>query len=156
MARTLALDIGDKRIGVAVCDDLGQLARPLATITRASRREDFERIAQWVAEFKVERVIAGYPRSLAGGEGPQARRVRRYAEALAAALAVPVELWDERYTTVEAAHRLFEAGRRKPRRCNQRDRGQLDAAAAAVILQDYLDARRARVRQDETDNTEDE
>ena len=151
MARTLALDIGDRRIGVAVCDELGQLARPLATITRASKREDFERVAQWVTELKVERVVAGYPRSLAGDEGPQARRVRRYAEALAAALTVPVELWDERYTTVEAEQRLLDAGRRK-----ERDRGQLDAAAAAIILQDYLDARRARVRQDETDNTEDE
>jgi len=150
VARLLALDIGDKRIGVAVCDDLGQLARPLATITRASKREDFERVAQWVSELQVERVIAGYPRSLAGDEGPQARRVRRYAQALAATLTVPVELWDERYTTVEATQRLFDAGRRRPR-----DRGQLDAAAAAVILQDYLDARRAHV-QDETTNTEDE
>ena len=137
MARILALDIGDRRIGVAVCDDLGQLARPLTTITRASKREDFERVARWVTEYKAERVIAGYPRSLSGDEGPQALRVRRYAQALAATLRVPVELWDEQYTTVEAAQRLFDAGRRRPR-----DRGQLDAAAAAVILQDYLDAHR--------------
>ena len=149
MARTLALDIGDRRIGVAVCDELGQLARPLATITRASKREDFERVARLVADLQVERVIAGYPRNLRGEAGPQARRVRRYAQALAAALTVPVELWDERYTTVEATQRLLDAGRR-----TERDRGQLDAAAA-VILQDYLDARRAHV-QDETTNTEDE
>ena len=139
MAHTLALDIGDRRIGVAVCDELGQLARPLATITRASKREDFERVARLVAELQVERVIAGYPRSLAGEAGPQARRVRRYAQALAAALTVPVELWDERYTTVEAAERLRESSRRRPR-----DRGQLDAAAATVILQDYLDAHSAQ------------
>jgi putative Holliday junction resolvase len=139
MGRTLALDIGEKRIGVAVSDELGLLAWPLTTITRASKREDFERIAQLVAEQKAERVVSGYPRSLSGQAGSQAQRVRRYVEALAATLTVPVELWDERYTTVEAAERLREARPgHKPR-----DRGQLDAAAAAVILQDYLDARRA-------------
>jgi putative Holliday junction resolvase len=83
--------------------------------------------------------VAGYPRSLSGGEGPQAQRVRRYVEALAAVLPVPIELWDERLTTVEAEGRLLDAGRRTLR---ARDRGRLDAAAAAVILQDYLDAHR--------------
>lgn len=137
MARILALDIGEKRIGVAVSDETGTLARPLAAIVRASKREDFERIARLVAEQKAGRVIAGYPRSLSGDEGPQAQRVRRYVEALAATLLVPVELQDERYTTVEAQERLHVAGRRRPR-----DRGQLDAAAAAIILQDYMDAHR--------------
>jgi putative Holliday junction resolvase len=135
VARTLALDIGEKRIGVAVGDETGTLARPLTTIARASKRQDFERIARLVTEQSAERVIAGYPRSLSGDEGPQAQRVRRYVEALAITLRVPVELWDERYTTVEAKERLHEAKRRRPR-----DRGQLDAAAAAIILQDYLDA----------------
>ena len=135
MARTLALDIGEKRIGVAVGDETGTLARPLTTIVRASKRQDFERVARLVTEQSAERVIAGYPRSLSGDEGPQAQRVRRYVEALAITLRVPVELWDERYTTVEATERLHEAKRRRPR-----DRGQLDAAAAAIILQDYLDA----------------
>lgn len=138
MGRLLALDIGEKRIGVAVCDESGTLARPLTTIRRASKREDFERIARLAEEYQAERIIAGYPRSLSGDEGPQARRVRRYVEALAAALPVPVELWDERYTTVEASERLLEA---KPGRRSPRDRGQLDAAAAAIILQGYLDAR---------------
>ncbi len=135
MGRTLALDIGEKRIGVAVGDETGTLARPLTTITRASKRQDFERIAKLAAEHSAERVIAGYPRSLSGDEGPQAQRVRRYVEALAATLPVPVELWDERFSTVEATDRLHEAKRRR-----FRDRGQLDAAAAAIILQDYLDA----------------
>ena len=141
MGRTLALDVGEKRIGVAVSDETGVLARPLTTITRASKREDFDRIARLVAEQQAERVVAGYPRSLSGDEGPQAQRVRRYVESLAAVLSVPVELWDERYTTVEAEERLREA---RPRRAGRRprDRSQLDAAAAAIILQDYLDARR--------------
>jgi putative Holliday junction resolvase len=138
MARTLALDIGEKRIGVAVGDETGTLAHPLTAITRASKRQDFERIARLVIEQRAERVVAGYPRSLSGDEGPQAQRVRRYVEALAAALPVLVELWDERYTTVEATERLHEAERRRPR-----DRGQLDASAAAIILQDYLDTHRS-------------
>jgi putative Holliday junction resolvase len=139
MGRMLALDIGEKRIGVAVSDETETLARPLTTIMRASRREDAEHIARLVTEQSAVRLIAGYPRSLSGDEGPQAQRVRRYVQALAAALPVPVELWDERYTTVEASERLLEAkpGRRKTRR------GQLDAAAAAIILQDYLDAHRS-------------
>jgi putative Holliday junction resolvase len=134
----LALDIGDRRIGVAVSDETGTLARPLTTIRRASRREDFERIARLAAEQGVCRVIAGYPRSLSGDEGPQAQRVRQYVQALAVTLPMWVELWDERYTTVEAAQRLMDSKRRRPR-----DRGQLDAAAAAILLQDYLDAHRA-------------
>ena len=157
MGRILALDIGDKRIGVAVSDELGLLARPLLTITRASKREDLERVTRLVTGHQAEHVVAGYPRSLSGDEGPQAQRVRRYVEALAAVLPVPIELWDERLTTVEAQRRLLDAGRRKPR-----DRGQLDAAAAAVILQDYLDAHRPpvldegplRVTQDKIRNTE--
>jgi putative Holliday junction resolvase len=155
MGRILALDVGERRIGVAVCDETGTLAWPLTTITRASKREDFERIGRLVGEQKAERVIAGYPSSLSGDEGPQARRIRHYVETLAATLPVPVELWDERYTTVEAAERLREADRRKPR-----DRGQLDATAAAIILQRYLEAQRlspadeSRTTQDETQNTE--
>jgi putative pre-16S rRNA nuclease len=137
MGRILALDVGEKRIGVAVSDETATLARPLTTITRASRREDFGRIAQLTAEQGAERVVAGYPLSLSGLEGPQAQRVRRYVEALAQGLSVPVEMWDERYTTVAATERLRDAS---PRR--RRDRGQLDAAAAAVLLQDYLDAHR--------------
>jgi putative Holliday junction resolvase len=148
MARTLALDIGEKRIGVAVGDETGTLARPLTTIKRASKREDFERIARLVKEQSAGRVVAGYPKSLSGEEGPQAQRVRRYVETLAATLPVPVELWDERYTTVEATERLHEAKRRRPR-----DRGQLDAAAAAIILQNYLDAHRP-LRADERRATE--
>jgi putative Holliday junction resolvase len=157
MRRILALDVGEKRIGVAVSEETETLARPLTTIMRASRREDFRRIAQLVTEQGAGRVVAGYPRSLGGTEGPQAQRVRRYVEALAATLPVPVELWDERYTTAEAMARLCDVNRRRPR-----DRGRLDAAAAAVLLQDYLDAHRqphaalpqGRVTQDRMRNTE--
>ena len=155
MGRILALDVGEKRIGVAVSDETATLARPLTTITRASKREDFGRIARLAVEQGAERIVAGYPRSLSGAEGPQAQRVRRYVEALARGLSVPVEMWDERYTTVVASERLRDA---RPRQ--RRDRGQLDAAAAAVLLQDYIDARRLtlmdseRLTKDEIRNTE--
>lgn len=137
MKRLLALDVGDKRIGVAISDESNLLARPLTTIVRASRREDFTAIAGLIAQYDAERLIVGLPRTLRGEEGPQAQRVRRYIEALSAAIAAPVSFQDERYTSAEAEDRLAET-RRKRRRP-----GDVDAAAAAIILQDYLNQRRA-------------
>jgi putative Holliday junction resolvase len=142
MARLLALDLGERRIGVAVSDPTRTLARPLTVIVRASRQTDFDAIAQLVNDYQVERVIVGLPLSLDGSEGPQARQVRRYAERLAQALTVPIELWDERYSTVTAAEVLRAKGKRRRRRGNrQQERGKLDATAAAVFLQTYLDDR---------------
>jgi putative Holliday junction resolvase len=134
VARLLALDVGERRIGVAVSDPTGTVARPLTAIARASRQTDFEAIAQLVGAYEVERVVVGLPLSLNGTEGPQARQTRRYAERLAGVLPVSVELWDERYSTVTAAEIL--RGRRRRRHT----RGDVDATAAAVFLQSYLDA----------------
>jgi len=131
MPRLLALDIGEKRIGVALSDESQLLARPLTAIRRAAKRADFEKIGKLIAEHGVERVIAGLPRTRRGEEGLQARRVRRYVEALAAAIGVPIVYQDERYTSLEAEDRLDVT--RKPR-----SKGDIDAAAAAIILQDYL------------------
>jgi putative Holliday junction resolvase len=129
----LALDVGEKRIGVAISDATQTLARPLMTLRRASKREDFEAIAQLIAIHDVQRVIVGMPWTLRGEEGAQARRVRRYAEALSATIAAPIAFQDERLSSVEAERRLASGSRRR-----SRDKGELDAAAAAVILQDYL------------------
>lgn len=137
--RILALDIGQRRIGVAVSDPSGTLARSLTIIRRASRREDFAAIAELVREWEVGQVVVGHPRSLDGTVGRQARQVERYACALAKVLEVPVEFWDERYSTTEAERLVTEAGRKRPR-----DRHWIDAVAAAVILQDYLDASNSR------------
>ena len=131
--RVMALDIGERRIGVAVSDPSGTLARPHAVIQRRSKVMDFAAVARLVAELEVERVVVGLPLSLNGEIGPQARRVTRYAQALAQALEVPVELYDERYSTVTADALLAETGRKR--------RVPIDAAAAAVILQDYLESR---------------
>ncbi len=134
--RVLALDLGERRIGVALSDPLRVVARPLTVITRSSKAEDFSAIGRLVAEHDVSLVLCGYPLSLDGSEGPQGRRLRRYAEALAEALPVTVKLWDESYSTVEAdsilaSEKLHTAAER---------RGRIDAVAAAVILQSYLDS----------------
>ena len=125
--RYLALDVGDRRIGLAVGDDAFGLTRALPTVRRSRRlAADIERIAAIARGEEVEAVVVGLPLTLRGEEGPQAARVRRFAAALAP-LALPVELYDERNTTVEAARR----GAVDP-----------DAGAARVLLEDFLAARR--------------
>jgi putative Holliday junction resolvase len=137
--RVLALDMGERRVGVAVSDPTGTVARPLQTLVRSSRQEDFAAIAGLVAEYDVGLVVVGRPLSLDGTEGPQALRVRRYVEALAAQLPIRVVSWDERFTTA-AAHEILQS-RGKKRRRQARRAGDVDAIAAAVILQSYLDSR---------------
>ncbi len=132
--RVMALDVGERRIGVAVSDPTGTLATPHTVIQRRSKTEDFAAVARLVAELEIERVVVGLPLTLNGEMGPQARRVTRYSRALAQSLDVPLELYDERYSTVTADELLAESGRKR--------RVPIDAAAAAVILQDYLESRR--------------
>jgi putative Holliday junction resolvase len=138
--RALGLDLGSKRIGVAVSDRSGTIASPLTVITRGrSRRTDHERIAELVREEEAEVVVVGMPRSLSGGDGPAARAARAEVAALASVVGVPVETYDERFTTVTANRALAEGGVRGAAR-----RNVVDKVAAAVILQSWLDARRAR------------
>lgn len=134
MRRLLSLDIGEKRIGVAVSDETLTLARPLITLTRASRREDFDRLKALCIEYQIEKIIAGLPKTLRNEEGLQARRVRRYADQLAASIGLPIEFWDERFSSADAEERLAQSSRK------QRAKGEIDSAAAAIILQEYLDA----------------
>lgn len=140
MGRIMALDLGEKRIGVAVSDPSHTIARPLAILPRRSRRAVAEALARLIAEHDVEAVVVGLPRSLSGEEGPQARWVRREAEALARHLPVPIVFWDERLSTATAAAYRAMRGRRRHE--------PLDAEAAAVILQDYLEARRSSAAPD--------
>jgi putative Holliday junction resolvase len=138
--RVLGLDVGERRIGIAISDPTGTIVRPLETLTRGSRDQDLAALAALVAEHDVELVVVGQPLSLNGSEGPQARRVARYADLLADHLSVPVVSWDERFTTVEAEEILLQSRGRKKRRRARGD-GSLDGIAAAVILQSYLDSR---------------
>lgn len=137
--RVLGLDPGERRVGIAISDPTGTLARPLQTLVRGSREEDFAALAALVAEYDVGLVVVGRPLSLNGTEGPQARRVARYADALSAHLPARVVLWDERFTTVTAREILHQSHGRKERR-RARSAGRVDAVAAAVILQSYLDS----------------
>jgi putative Holliday junction resolvase len=138
--RILALDVGDKRIGVAVSDPLQIVARPLTVVRRAARTEDFAQIGRLVEEQDAVRIVCGYPLSLDGTEGPQGRRVRRYAEVLDGAIAAPVVLWNESYSTIEADE-VMQATR--PGLSPRERREWVDAVAAAVILQSYLNAQSA-------------
>ena len=140
--KLLSLDVGDRRVGVAVSDDTGLIASPLTVIRRTSKVEDFGKIARLVQDRKVEGLVVGHPLNRDGSAGPQARRVERYAAALAKFLLsqghdLPVHLWDERMSTQRAQEAMIAAGRRAKDR-----RAQIDAAAAAVILQDFLDEHR--------------
>ena len=137
--RVLALDVGARRIGVAVSDETGIVATPLATVARG--RDDLGEIARLVAAWEVDRVVVGLPTGLSGREGPQAASVRAYAGVLADRLGPepPIDFWDERLTTAIAERALVAAGTRRAQR-----KERIDAVAAAVILQGYLDARRQR------------
>lgn len=135
--RRLGIDVGSVRIGVAVCDPGGTLATPLETVRRTPDGDaDLRRIADLVAEHDAVGVVVGLPRTLAGTEGPAAVAARAFADALAEHLVVPVELTDERLTTVLATQQLRQRGVR-----GRRQRAVIDQAAAVAILQGWLDAR---------------
>ncbi|HIE37731.1 MAG TPA: Holliday junction resolvase RuvX [Anaerolineae bacterium] len=136
MMRVLALDVGERRVGVAVSDPTRTVARPVGTLERGFRAADFAAIADLVAEHDAGLVVVGRPLTLRGEVGPQARQVERYAQALAESLPVPVQLWDERYSTATAEEVL----RRMRKKGKRRGQGEVDAVAAAVILQGFLDS----------------
>ncbi len=131
--RYLALDLGDRRIGVAVSDSLGMLARPVEVFERRSRVADFEYIRTLIQHHKAEALVVGLPLNLNGTEGRQVAWVRDYTEALKDTLSVPIILWDERLSSEKAIDILRQQGR------NPRTE-PIDAVAAAVILQSYLDS----------------
>ena len=137
--RVMALDVGHKRIGVALSDPGQVLASSLQVIERKGQQRDLATVVQLVRQHEVGRIIVGYPRSLNGTVGQQAKVVERYVAVLEKklrdlSLDVPVVLWDERLSTVVADRLMAEAGRKSRER-----RERIDAVAAAVILQDYLD-----------------
>ena len=131
--RHLALDPGDRRIGVAISDALGLIARPLEVFARSSRERDQDHIRALVSQHKIECLVIGLPLNMDGTEGHQAVWVRDYTAALQATIDVPTVFWDERLTTHEAEEIARAQGRPVAK-------GWIDAVAAAVILQSYLDA----------------
>lgn len=133
MTRLLALDVGDERIGVALSDERGELARPLMVIARRAGPASFRRIAALVEEHGVGRIVVGLPLLPDGREGRQVDSVRAYVRGLQRHVQAPIVLWDERDSTAEARE-VMAANRPGARR----PRGQDDAVAAAVILQRYI------------------
>jgi len=136
MARVLSLDVGEKRIGIALSDPSGTIAQGLRLYTTTgSRTRDIAAIGELVREFEVSRVVVGLPKNLDGSLGPRAQEMMRFAEILERQSGVPVDLWDERFTTDEA-HRIFDMASVK----RKKRRGSIDIMAAQIILQGYLDA----------------
>ena len=132
--RHLALDVGEERIGVAISDAKGYLARPLEIISRRPGPSSFLRIAEIVARNKVGLIVVGLPLLPDGSEGRQVRSTRAYVRGLEAHVDVPCAYWDERDSTRRAIQILVDNRSRRRRR-----RRVTDAVAAAVILQEYLD-----------------
>jgi putative holliday junction resolvase len=137
--RVLGVDLGSRRIGLAVSDASGTLATPVMVLTRGEdRAADHRAIVATAEAERVARIVVGLPLSMSGADGPAARAARAEADELRAVTSLPIDLHDERLTTVSATRRVREARR------GRRKRDPVDAAAAAEMLQSYLDATKAR------------
>lgn len=131
----LGLDYGEKRIGVAVCDELGMTAQGLGVIARKNKKRDLEAIAHYVQTYGVEKIVIGYPLRLDGTVGIQCEKVDRFICALAVLFPIPIIRWDETLTTKEAEELLRTANVRAKKR-----KAVVDKIAAGMILQGYLKA----------------
>ncbi|MDP6282731.1 MAG: Holliday junction resolvase RuvX [Acidimicrobiales bacterium] len=135
--RAVGIDLGEKRIGVAISDSSGSLATPYEVVTRTgSRDQDHRRIRAIVEEVEAEILVVGLPLSLDGSEGPAAQGARKEAEAIRQTISIPIELHDERFTTVEAERILKEQGLDATER-----RKVVDKVAAAILLQAWMEGR---------------
>ena len=149
--RIVALDVGDRRIGIAVSDPLGVTAQPVETYTRVGYGPDARHIAQIAQQYETGRILCGLPRNMDGSQGFQTDKVREFAAKLEE-LGLSVSYYDERLTTVLAERALLEADMRRDRR-----KQKVDMIAAVMILQSYLDAQASNASaQDEPSPEEDE
>ncbi len=134
--RILAIDPGTVRLGLALSDPTGVIASPLRVLRRSGLDQDLAQIAGIARQHGVERIVVGLPRRMDGTLDAAAEAARSFAGAVQQATGLGVELWDERLTTVAAERHLLDAGTRRTRR-----RATVDAVAAALLLQNYLDFR---------------
>ena len=136
--RYLALDVGTRRIGVAVSDELGLTAQPVLTLERRRNpREDLRSLARLARRYQVAGIVVGNPLHLSGEQSPRAAKTQAFAAELGTLTGLPIHLWDERLTTRDAHQILYEAGH--PR---QQHRKVVDQVAATLILQSFLDTQR--------------
>jgi len=132
--RILGLDYGEKRIGVAVCDELGLTAQGLPTLIRKTKKHDLEILSSLIRNYSVERIVMGYPLRLDGSEGIQCEKVNRFARLLNKTFSLPVIKWSETLSTKDAEEILISSGIRWQKR-----KEKVDQLAACLILQNYLD-----------------
>lgn len=148
--RIVALDVGDRRIGIAVSDPLGVTAQPIETYTRIGYGPDTRHIAEIARMFETNRILCGLPRNMDGTQGFQTEKVRAFAAKLEEAGLV-IEYYDERMTTMLAESALLEANMRREDR-----KKKVDMVAAVVILQSYLDARAATADEEENEENDED
>lgn len=134
--RWMGLDYGDRKIGVALSDELGWTAQGHEVIERRKPEEVIERLSRIAAEYTVTEIVVGLPKNMNGSIGPRGEICIAFAEELKSALGLPVQLWDERLTTVAAERTLLSADVSRKKR-----KQVIDKMAAAIILQNYLDAK---------------
>ncbi len=135
--RLMGLDVGDKRIGIALSDEGAVIASPRETLERSGNRKDIRYMLELARREDVSEIVVGMPFSLDGSLGPQAHKVERFVEALKAETDIRITTWDERLTTVSAERALLEGNVSRAKR-----KKTIDRVAAALILQGYLDSRR--------------
>jgi putative Holliday junction resolvase len=133
--RILGLDYGEKRIGVAICDELGLTAQGLPTIIRKTKKQDWEILGSLIRNYKVEKIVIGYPVRLDGSEGIQCEKVNRFTALMERTFSLPVVKWPETLSTKEAEEILINSGVRWEKR-----KKMVDKLAACLILQGYLDS----------------
>jgi putative Holliday junction resolvase len=138
----LGLDVGRKRIGVAGCDGTGLIATGLTTIVRSSYDQDIDQIRQLVQERDINLLVVGLPYTMAGEIGAQAKQVQKFARRVAEKLDLALEYMDERLSSVEAENQL-----KAQKRFSSYNKGLIDQQAAQIILQQWLDLRRAKLEE---------
>jgi len=137
--RLMGLDVGDRRMGVAVSDPLGFTAQPVLTLVRSNRRQDLKSLIRLIRKYACQEIVVGNPLYMSGDQSPQAAKAQAFAEILREETGLPVHLWDERLTTTEAHRHLHAAGM-----AGSEHRAVVDQVAAVLILQGFLDARRSQ------------
>ena len=133
----MGLDVGDRRIGVAVSDELGLTAQPVLTLVRSNRRQDMKSLQRLIRKHKCSAIVVGNPVYMSGDQSPQAAKAQAFAQILREEIGLPVHLWDERLTTTEAHRHLHAAGR-----AGNEHKMLVDQVAAVLILESYLAAQK--------------
>ena len=134
--RILAIDHGTKRMGIALSDETRTIAQPLEFIPAEPFADFLARLKQLITEKQVDQILIGMPRNMDGSYGPAALKVQEFVAVLKETIAVPIKTWDERLTSAQANRMLIQAEVRRDKR-----KQRVDAAAAAILLQSYLDSR---------------